>query len=68
MKDLEVVNNAKNKAILRAEKAEMQLTKGKEILQVVLDKWKEERWILQSEEEVRKIENLMEQTEQFIKE
>lgn len=41
---------------------------AKEILQVVLDKWKEERWILQSEEEVRKIETLMEQAEQFLKE
>ena len=40
---------------------------AKEILQVVLDKWKEERWILQSEEEVRKIETLMEQAEQFLK-
>lgn len=46
---------------------ELQLFKAKEILQTVLDKWKEERWILQSEEEVRKIENLMEQVEQFLK-
>ena len=44
------------------------LTKVKEILQTILDKWKEERWILQSEEEVKQIENLMKQAEQFIKE
>lgn len=44
------------------------LTKAKEILQTVLDKWKEERWILQSDEEVKQIENLMEQTENFLKE
>ena len=45
-----------------------QLAKTKEILQTVLDKWKEERWILQSEEEVRMIERLMKQAEQFLKE
>ena len=32
MTDLEIVNKAKNKAILRAEKAEKQLTKAKEII------------------------------------
>ena len=45
-----------------------QLTKAKEMLQTVFDKWKEERWILQSEKEVKQIENLMKQVEQFIKE
>ena len=45
-----------------------QLTKAKEMLQTVFDKWKEERWILQSEKEVKQIENLMKQAEQFIKE
>lgn len=49
-------------------KDEKQLTKAKEILQTILDKWKEERWILQSEKEVKQIENLMKQAEQFLKE
>lgn len=47
-------------------KRDNQLTKAKEILQTVLDKWKEERWILQSEKEVRMIERLMKQAEQFL--
>jgi len=42
-----------------------QLTKAKDILQIVLDEWKENRWILQSDKEVQKIENLMEQAEQL---
>ena len=46
----------------------LKLEEAKEILQVVLGKWKEERWILQSEEEVKQIEKLMKQTEQFLKE
>ena len=37
MTDLEVVNDAKNKAILRAEKVEMQLSKAKEIIKKFLD-------------------------------
>jgi len=37
MTDLEVVNNAKNKAILRAEKAEMQLANAKDLLKQFLD-------------------------------
>lgn len=44
------------------------LTEVKEILQTVLDKWKEERWILQSDEEIKQIENLMKQAENFLKE
>ena len=48
------------------EKNNDQLTKAKEILQTVFDKWKEERWILQSEKEVKQIENLMKQAEQFL--
>ena len=44
------------------------LTKAKEILQVVLDKWKKDRWILYSDEKIKQIENLMEQTEQFLRE
>ena len=44
------------------------LTEAKEILQVVLDKWEENRWILQSDEEIKQIENLMEQAENFLKE
>ena len=35
--DLEIVNKAKNKAILRAEKAEKQLTKAKEIIKELLN-------------------------------
>ena len=50
------------------EKNNDQLAKATKILQTVFDKWKEERWILQSEKEVKQIENLMNQTEQFIKE
>lgn len=42
------------------------ISKAKEILQVVLDKWKEERWILQSEEEVRMIGRFMKQAERFL--
>ena len=42
------------------------LTKAKEIIKTVLDKWKEERWILQSEKEVKQIEKLMKQAEQFL--
>lgn len=48
------------------QKYEKQLTKAKEILQVVLDKWKKDRWILYSDEKIKQIENLMEQTEQFL--
>ena len=44
------------------------LAKAKGILQTVLDKWKKNRWLLQSDEEVQKIENLMEQAEQFLQE
>ena len=43
------------------------LAEAKEILQIVLNKWKEERRILQSEEEVKQIENLMKQAKQFLK-
>lgn len=44
------------------------LTEVKEILQVVLDKWEQERWILQSDAEIKQIENLMKQAENFLKE
>lgn len=44
------------------------LNKAKEILKVVLNKWKEERWILQSEKEVKMIENVMKEAEEFLKE
>lgn len=41
------------------------LNKATEILKVVLNKWKEERWILQSEKEVKMIENVMKEAEAF---
>lgn len=44
----------------------IKLFKAKEILKVVLNKWKEERWILQSEKEVKMIENVMKEAEQFL--
>lgn len=44
------------------------LNKATEILKVVLNKWKEERWILQSEKEVKMIENVMKEAEAFLKE
>lgn len=40
----------------------------KDILQVVLNEWKENRWILQSDEDIKKIENCMKQAEQLLKE
>lgn len=47
---------------------EKKLNKAKEILKVVLNKWKEDRWILQSEKEVKMIEKTMKEAEQFLKE
>lgn len=48
--------------------SEARLTEATEILKVVLNKWKEERWILQSEKEVKMIENSMKEAEQFLEE
>lgn len=52
---------------LEKENAELKekLNKATEILKVVLNKWKEERWILQSEKEVKMIENVMKEAEAF---
>lgn len=61
--DLIFVRNAKADHICELKDL---LAKAKEMLQTVFDKWVEERWILQSEKEVKQIENLMKQAEQFL--
>ena len=60
----------KNLSELEKENNELKekLNKATEILKVVLNKWKEERWILQSEKEVKMIENVMKEAEAFLEE
>lgn len=62
--------NLKRIEELEKENAELkeQLAQVKEIIETVLDKWKEEKWILQSEKEVRQVETLMKQAGQFLQE